>query len=391
VSDEMRDVIIIGAGPAGTCAAHDLAAAGFDVVVYERRSEIGSPKRCGEGLEKKAEKLVGKIPSRCVAQKIKGGRVYPPNGKYLEAIVEGGGYVLERKVFDKWLATRAAKEGAYIRADTTITNLIVENGAVKGVKGEFLGDNFEERAKMVVASVGAESPLPRQAGIDTQCNIHLIDTCLQYEMAGVKSNPNFIHLYLGNKLAPRGYCWIFPKGNGTANVGVGVVPGSELPKYYLDKFIRNSDELEGASIIEVNAGGVPVGGLLKDMVSNAFLVCGEAAHHVNPIHGGGIKEAIISGQIAAEVIAPCLKNGDVSKKALSRFNTLWWERRGNHLAKVEKVREIMEKLSDEDMDRIASSVKPADVIEFTRGGKLPLLAKILMQNPALVTLARHLL
>jgi len=386
------DVIIIGAGPAGTCAARKLAEEGYSVAVYEKRNEIGAPKRCGEGLDKGVEKLIGKIPPRCIAQKIKGARVYAPNGKYLEAVVEYGGYVLERKVFDKWLAAQAANAGAHIQSGTNIKKLIVENGYVKGVKGEFIGQEFEARASIVIFAGGSDSPLPRQAGLNTTCNPKLIDTCLQYEMAGVKSNPNFIHIYMGNKIAPRGYLWIFPKGNKTANVGAGVVPGSaQTPKYYLDNFVKESKELSGASIIEVNAGGVPVGGLLKDMAGNGIIVCGEAAHHVNPIHGGGIKEAIISGQIAADITIKALKKKDYSKKVLSEFNGAWWKERGEHLLKVEKIREIMENLSDDDFNMLADAFKPEDIIEFTRGAKLQIFAKALMKNPKLVTLARHLI
>jgi len=390
--DEMYDVIIIGAGPAGTCCARKLAEAGYAAIAYEKRNEIGAPKRCGEGLEKKAEKLVGKIPARCYAQKVKGARIYAPNGKYLEAVMEGGGYVLERKVFDKWLAAQAANAGAHVQSGTNVSKLILENGYVTGVKGtNFNGEAFESKAKIVVFAGGSDSSLPKQAGLNTTCNPNLIDTCVQYEMAGVKSNPNFIHIYMGNKLAPRGYVWIFPKGNKTANVGVGVVPGKERPMVYLNDFINKSDELREASIIEVNAGGVPVGGLLKDMASNGFIVCGEAAHHVNPIHGGGIKEAIISGQIAAETAIKALKAKDYSKRILSEFNTKWWEVRGNHLSKVEKIREIMENLSDDDFNMLADTFKPEDIVEFTRGVKLQVFAKALMKNPKLVTLARHLI
>ncbi|MEM2974705.1 MAG: NAD(P)/FAD-dependent oxidoreductase [Candidatus Micrarchaeia archaeon] len=387
----MYDAIIIGAGPAGTCCARKLAEEGYSVVVYEKRNEIGAPKRCGEGLEKKAEKLIGKIPGKCIAQRIKGARIYAPNGKYLEVVMEGGGFVLERKSFDKWLAVRAVDAGAYVQAGTNINELIIEDGYVRGVKGKFIDNEFEERASIVIFAGGSDSSLPKQANLNTTCNPKLIDTCLQYEMANVKSNPNFIHIYMGNKIAPRGYCWIFPKGNRTANVGVGVVPSVESPKYYLDKFVRENEDLSKASIIEVNAGGVPVGGLLKDMVTNGMIVCGEAAHHVNPIHGGGIKEAIISGQIAADVAATALKKKDCSKKALSEFNSKWWELRGNHLSNVEKVREVMENLNDSDFNMLAESFRPRDIIEFTRGAKLKIFARALMKNPKLVTLVRHLI
>jgi digeranylgeranylglycerophospholipid reductase len=384
------DVLIVGAGPAGTACGKRLAENGFSVKIYDRRAEIGNPKRCGEGLSESTQDLIGKIPERCIAQKIKGARVYAPNGKYLEAVMEEGGFVLERKVFDKWLAEEAIKSGAKVQANTFISSLIKDNGYFTGVKGEFLGEDFEERAKMIVCATGAESPLRKQAlGIFSKPNI--IDSCLQYEMSGIDTDSDFIHIYVGNQMAPRGYCWVFPKGKERANVGVGVVPGEKPAKFYLEKFINEHPEIKKGSIIEVNAGCVPVGDFLKNMVTNGFLVCGEAAHHVNPIHGGGIKEAIISGRLAADVIIDCLKKNDVSEKALSRFNENWWEERGNLMKKVEKLREVVEKLSDDDLNGLADALKPEDLIEFSRGSKLSVLAKVLMRKPKLMALARHLI
>ncbi|MEM5778218.1 MAG: NAD(P)/FAD-dependent oxidoreductase [Candidatus Aenigmatarchaeota archaeon] len=384
------DVIVIGAGPAGSSCAKKLAENGFSVKVFDRRQSIGEPKRCGEGLDEKAQELIGKIPEKCIAQRIKGARIYAPNGKYLEAVLEYGGFVLERKIFDKWLAEEAIKAGAEIQTNTLITSLIKNNEYFVGVKGEFLGEEFEEKAKVIVCATGAESQLRKQAlGVFSQIN--LIDSCLQYEMSGIDIDPDFIHIYLGNEIGPRGYCWIFSKGKNKANVGVGIIPGKENARYYLEKFINAHPEIKKGSIIEVNGGCVPVGGLLKDMVANGFLICGEAAHHVNPIHGGGIKEAIISGQLAADVITECLKKGDVSKKALSKFNDLWWEKRGKHLVNVEKLREVVEKLSDKDLNDLADILKPEDIIEFSRGSKLSVLAKALMKKPSLIKLAKHLL
>jgi digeranylgeranylglycerophospholipid reductase len=161
---------------------------------------------------------------------------------------------------------------------------------------------------------------------------------------------------------------------------------------YQEKFVTSHPEwFSRASTMEVKAGAVPVGGLLKDMTANGFVVCGEAAHHVNPIHGGGIKEAVVSGQIAADVVAKAIKSGDVSKQALTEFNEKWWAERGEHLAKVEKLREVIEKLSDDDFNDLVDAITPEDMIELSRGARLSVLAKALMRKPRLITLARHLL
>jgi digeranylgeranylglycerophospholipid reductase len=384
------DVIIIGAGPAGTCCAKKLAQSGFSVKVYDKRQEIGAPKRCGEGISEATGEILGKIPERCIAQRIKGARVYAPNGEYLDAVLEKGGYVLERKVFDKWLAEEAVHAGADVQADTLITSLVKDNGFFKGVKGEFIGDEFETRAKMVVCATGAESPIRNQAlGIFSRPN--LIDTGFQYEMSGIDMDSDFIHIYLGNDIAPRGYAWVFPKGKDRANVGLGIVPGEKTPRFFLNKFIEMHPEIHKGSILEVNAGCIPVGGMVENMVANGFLVCGEAAHHVNPIHGGGIKEAIVSGQMAADVIKVCLNNNNVSAETLSIYNRMWWDERGGFLRNVEKLREVMEKLTDEDLNELQSALMPEDIIDFARGSKLSTLAKILMRKPKLMTLAKHLL
>ncbi len=386
----MNDVIIIGAGPAGTSCAKKLAENGFSVKVFDRRQEIGSPKRCAEGVNVNVQDTIGKIPDRCIAQNIKGARIYAPNGRYLQILLNYGGFVLERKIFDKWLAEEAVKAGAEIQANTFISGLIKDNGYFSGVKGEFLGDEFEEKARIIVCATGAESSIRKQA-LNIFSKPNLIDTCLQYEMSGIDIDSDFIHVYLNNEVSPRGYSWIFPKGKDKANVGLGIVPGEKTPKFCLEKFINMHPELKKGSIIEVNGGCVPVGGLLENVVANGFLVCGEAAHHVNPVHGGGIKEAIVSGQMAADVITECLKKGDVSETALSKFNRIWWEEKGNYLKKVERLREVLEKLSDEDLNDLVDALKPEDIIDFTRGAKLSVLAKALMRKPRLITLAKHLL
>ena len=387
----MIDAIIIGAGPAGTACAKKLAEDGFSVKVFDKRSEIGSPKRCGEGISEASQNFVGEIPERCIARRIKGARIYSPDGRYLDAILDQGGFVLERKVFDKWMAEEAIKSGAVVRANTFVSDVLKDsNNYIIGVKGQFTGNDFEEKARIVICAAGAESPI-RNKILGVYSKLNLIDSCVQYEMANVDVVSDLIHIYLTSEFAPRGYVWVFPKGENRANVGLGIVPQDKKPGEFMQAFLENHPELNKGSILEVNAGCVPVGGLVKDMVTNGFVLCGEAANHVNPIHGGGIKEAVISGQMAADVISDCLKKNDVSKRALSKYNDLWWEERGNHLKRVEKLRETMEKLSDQDLNDLVDALKPEDIIDFARGAKLSVLAKVLMRKPRLMGIARHLI
>lgn len=375
----MKDVIVVGAGPAGTSIAKNLADEGLDVLVLEKREEIGAPKRCGEGLSSNsAKKLNLDIPKRCIAQKINGAIVYAPNGEKLtvEFGKDTSGLVLERKLFDKWLAEEAARAGSDILTKSPATGLLQNN---KGVKANIMMEGEQKlESKMVVAADGFESKIMRMAGIKTNKSPDLVDSGYQYEMSNLDlEDENKIVLYFGNKLAPRGYTWIFPKGKDRANVGIGIsaTHKKKTAKAYLDSFIEKY-KING-SILEVNAGAIPVGGLMKNMVSDNLLGIGDAVNQVNAIHGGGIGESIKASRIASKVIKKGIEQNDTSKKTLKEYNKIWWEKRGNQLRKVEKVREIFERLDDTHLNNFKKALSAEDLVDLAHGKKLSKVAKIL--------------
>lgn len=393
---DQYDVVIVGAGPGGSAVAKKCAEQGLSVALLEKRAEIGSPKRCAEGLSSDSAKRLGqKIPSYCIMQTIDGALVYAPNGK--RVVIDYGeikGYVLERKQYDKWLAEEAVRAGAHVQSKTEVTEILKKNGFVSGIRAQFEDEIYEIGSKVVVAADGIESRISRMAGLNTVSKPINVDSGFQFEMAGIEiEDVHKLILYFGNTIAPRGYIWVFPKGEDKANVGIGIGGyAHEKTAYrYLLDFVRNRPELRKGSITEVNSGGIPVGGFLENMVMDGFVVVGDAAHQVNPIHGGGLKEAAIAGSIAGNVISESIRNNDVSQNSLSEYNRLWWADRGKDLRNVEKLREVVEKLSDEDFNSLALSLKGDDLVDFTRGGGLSNLAKLLMKNPKLITLAKHLL
>jgi len=379
------DVVVVGAGPAGTSVAKECAKSGLSVVVFEKRQEIGAPKRCAEGLSSNSiQKLNLKIPRNCIRQVIEGAYVYAPNRKRIEIIFpESKGVILERKLFDKWLAEEAARSGAKIFTKANVYDLVFDGEFVSGVNVRLHENDFEVKAKVVVAADGVESLIARKAGIIDSKKPKLVDSAYQYEMVNVKlENPKVIQLFLGNSVAPRGYVWIFPKGNDIANVGIGISGeyDTKTAKEFLDEFISAHNEIfKDASYIENNAGCVPVGGLPDNMVGNGVLGVGDAVNQVNPIHGGGIAESIFAARIASNVIVKCIKNRDVSKKALDEYNKLWWKERGERLRKIERIRETFEKMTDEQMNDLADVLSGEDLTDFVRGKGLTKFAKILVK------------
>ncbi|MFH0948943.1 MAG: NAD(P)/FAD-dependent oxidoreductase [Candidatus Aenigmatarchaeota archaeon] len=376
------DVVVVGAGPAGSSTARRCAELGLDVLLLEKRDEIGAPKRCGEGLSMNNEAKLGiKIPKNCISSSIDGAIVYAPNGRAVTVVSEQTkGYVLERKSFDKWLASEAAMAGAKIVSKADVTDVMKEDKKICGVIASYFGIEYKIKSKVVVAADGVESMIMRKAGLRTNKKLNLVDSGFQYEMAGLKlKNPRMIELYFGASIAPRGYVWIFPKSNETANVGVGISGGSKTAKEYLDAFIESKPWLMSASILEVNAGCIPVGGLMENMVGDGILGVGDAVNQVNQIHGGGIAESIFAGRIAGDVIKSAIEKNDVSTKGLEPYNTIWWKERGSRLENVEKVRQTFEKMDDNNLNDLADVLSGEDLAELARGRSLPKLAKIMIK------------
>jgi digeranylgeranylglycerophospholipid reductase len=392
---ESYDILVIGAGPAGSSVAMTAAKSGLSVLMVEKRAEIGSPKRCGEGLSKSALERMGlEKDDSWVCRTVLGASAYAPNGKKITADYKGPeGWVIERKVFDKWLAKKAAGAGAKVLAKTDAVSLVRKAGKISGAVLESSGRRREVQAKIIIAADGVESKIAREAGIDTTLRLVDVTSGVQFEMAGVEIDPDRIELYFGNVVAPAGYAWIFPKGKNEANVGIGVRKpwAKKTALEYLNSFVESKPGLKKGSIIEVNGGGVPVGALMQDMVTDNFMIVGDAAHQVNPIHGGGIGESFVAGRIAAQVAIQAIKKGDTSKKSLSEYNRLWWKERGEKLQRLVKLREVTESLSDEELDWLAEYLQGEDLIELARSSGFRKLAFLLMKKPRLIKLAKKLL
>lgn len=387
------DVIVIGAGPGGSSAAKVCAESGLKVLVVEKRAEIGSPKRCAEGISRSAVERMGlKLEPGLISQTIMGARVFAPNGKSIDIKYKGPeGWVIERKVFDKHLASEASRMGAKIISKTEATSFERAGGKVR-VRFKQQEKKHEAFCKILIAADGVESKVAREMGLDTTNKLIDICSCAQFEMSNVKIEPDMIDFFFDQERFPGGYGWIFPKGKDRANVGIGVrKPWSKKTAYeYLLDFVDFHPGLKGGSVIEVNAGGVPVGGLLENMVMDNLLVVGDAAHQVNPIHGGGIAESYIGGKMAGRVAVEAIKAGDLSQKFLSRYNKLWWETRGKKMKKILKLRIALEAMKNEDLNWLSNYLGGEDMVDFSRGGGLANLAKLLMKKPRLIGLARKL-
>ncbi len=398
---ELRfDAVVVGAGPAGSVAAWELAKRGVKVLVLEKRQEIGAPKRCAEGLNAIGLAQIGLKPDRrWVAQEVSGCVLYAPSGKKLVIGQELGmkGYILERKVFEKCLAAEAIKAGAKYLVKTTVTAVTKDGlGAVTGVKADSMGEELTVEAKLVIAADGVDSMTAKRAGIDTVNRLGDYHSGFQYEMAGVKADETKLHLFFGRKVAPKGYAWIFPKGNTMANVGIGILAqesaeGSRA-KDLLDRFIAGNPEFfSGASPIEANGGGIPVSIASKSFVADGIMVVGDAAQQVNPIHGGGISLAMGAAKLAASVAADALAAGDASAERLREYETRWHEGDGSRMRRLFKLRSFVEKLDDGELEKLAGILDGEGILELMSSTNMGLLKALARKAPTLLPLAKKFL
>lgn len=385
------DIIIVGAGPGGLIAARDAAKKGLHVLVIERRQEIGTPVRCGEGLSESWMKKAGfePHPSFCPTE-LHGTIVYSPEGRKFEMKSSVKGYVIERKVMEKRLAADAIRAGAKILVKTEVVDVIKEEDYVKGVKTVGVNGEQEFRGKLIIAADGVESKTAKYAGIKAFIPSSEVDSGFGYEMAGLKFEPkDMIHIWIGNEIAPRGYVWLFPKADDLANVGVGILGFHEkTAKYYLDKFIEGHPEIfKDASVIEMKGGCIPVGKPMEKPYANGLMIIGDAAHQVNPIHGGGMGLAMEAARIAVEVADEAIKANDVSAEFLKKYVDKWFEVRGNQLLQVLKVRKFMEQLTDDDFEKLGDIMTPDMLVDLSEGKKLKAFLKVFIKSPRIAMLA----
>ncbi len=333
------------------------------------------------------------IPDSLKTRAINGATIYTPNGNSVNVDFNGpAGWVIERKMLDKYLAKLAAKAGAKIIVKTNVYDVKKGDNCMI-VKMKHRGETFEIKAKVLVACDGVESRIARMVGINTTLKLEDICSCAQFEMTGIEIDSRMLELYIGNEIAPGGYIWIFPKGPDSANVGIGIRKpfAKKSALTYLEKFIKTNEKLKNGSIIEANAGGVPVGGFLETMVDDNFIIAGDAARQVNPIHGGGISEGFVSGMLVAKIIAKAKEKNDFSKKVLSEYDKKWNDGRGKKLKKVLKLRHLEERLTDQEMNWLSEYIKGEEIINLAKASGFKKLAFLLMKKPRLIGIARKLM
>ncbi len=379
---EFYDVVVIGAGPAGSVAARFAAENGASVLMLERDREPGIPVRCAEGVSHNGIAPFIEIDKRWIAAEIDVAKLNSPDGNYAEMHNNGKGYVLERRIFDTALCELACRHGADLLTKADAVDLIWDEGKISGVKYRYLDQLKEVKCNIVIGADGVESRVGRWAGINTAVKLSDIEPCVQYTVAGLNIRADMLEMYFGEEVSPGGYLWVFPKSAGTANIGIGIAGHRTAeggPKYYLDKFMEK--HFPEAKITYTMFGGVTVSDTLKEIVKDNIMLVGDAARQVNPLTGGGIVQGMIAGSLAGKVAADAVKAGRYDKKFLKKYRKDWDKKLGRNQTMMYNIKQRFMKMNDERFNNIVAFCKRIPADKFTLG---ELFKEAIKDDPKLV-------
>jgi digeranylgeranylglycerophospholipid reductase len=249
------------------------------------------------------------------------------------------GYVVDRRRFDRHLMTLAIRAGAEAWLKTEGLGYTCDDDGLATVHLRRYGEEVAVRCRCVVGADGLMSQVGKWAGLRTHIRIGELAACLQYVCEGVESK-GLLEIITGHEWAPGGYAWVFPKGHGYTEIGLGVTPNHTRlsAKQHLQHFMEHSflsDRFAKAKILEVQGGGVPLAAPLTTQFADRMILVGDAARHVNPITGGGIHTALSGGLIAAEVLAKAVKEDRIfSPEVTETYQEAWLEKLGEKMWKL---------------------------------------------------------
>ena len=298
------DVLVVGAGPAGSGAARASALAGAKTLMIDKKKEIGTPVQCGEviGLDL-VERSGTRIPANAIVAKhaftrfVLGREVVIDNSEaYWHAVT------VERKIFDKHLAFRAASAGASVQADTRLLSVKMDGDAVRSCLLSHHGDEVELSPKAVVAADGVHSTLAKELKAEFFSPMD-VARGVEFELVAKRDIPQCMQIFIEQEIG-LGYGWIIPKGKRRANVGLGLVGVNASRRSFLEDWITGhpvvSRYFDVDKVLEVKMGDAPVPGFLGGPVRGNVLFCGDAAGQTLAFVGEGIMPSYICGGLAGK-------------------------------------------------------------------------------------------
>ncbi len=386
--DNEYDVIVAGAGVAGTLAAAAAAKGGANVLLIDKNSVEEPGKKtnwgwtCGDAVAKSHLDFINKKIGVSFSEpeldhKVDGVYAISPDLKK-KFLFEGEGYSLDRPKFARKLLAIAQKAGAKYVSDHFVDGPILEDNKVVGVYGRNTENNaYQVRAKIVIDALGISSmlrrKLPENPYVDREISHDDIETTGRYIADFEVGNDDLAYydpknalIHLNQEMSPGGYCWIFPRARNKINIGLGVekksldIRNKKMSKTdtlhsLIDKYIEWNPAVKNMKIYDEDKNGkgywsVPVRRQLDSLVYYGYMGAGDSMAMPNPISAGGIGPAMVGGLLAGEVAAKAVQEKDISLGSLWRYNTEYNREYGNKTAGLEVFRVYLQSLNNDQIN-----------------------------------------
>jgi len=344
--DLTYDVIIVGAGPAGSTAAEVLARASLRVALLEEHAQVGLPDHCS-GLVSPRTLEAARISEEMVGKAwFSRARVWGPGETVLWLESESVQAVaIDRPRFDQILAERAVEAGATLLLGTRARGFERVDGHVR-VKAERDGRQIYLRAPLLIGADGVVSRVARWAGLRLpQEVIPAVKGEICFQSGGTET----IEVFVGRDVAPGWFGWLIPVGEGWARIGIGAVGSA---RSFFQPFLDRLRARFGPfSVREVRGAAIPLGPARRFVADRVMLV-GAAARQTKPTTGGGVYLGVRAAQMAAQVALWALERGDCSRRALQGYERQWQRLEGHEVLVGHWLRRVFRRLSDRELGRI---------------------------------------
>ncbi|MFW9953754.1 MAG: geranylgeranyl reductase family protein [Candidatus Thorarchaeota archaeon] len=390
-----HDAIIIGAGPSGLIAAHRIAKQGYDVLVLEEHESVGKPDHCAGLLSSTGlERLGLRLPHEVVQNNVTGARIYSPSGYALR--IERGkreAYVVNRRLFDSWLARRAIDSGAKLDVKSKFINV---SRTDEGVYNFRTSDRPSEvrSTKAIINAEGSRCQISDQVGLPRVPRSSKLPA-YQYEVSNVDLEEDLVEMFYGRNISSGFFAWIIPLGDRRARVGLA---SKDRSKQRLANIMKHhpivKKRLDRANIDRGFGGVVLVGMPIRKTVNNGFLIVGDAAGIVKATTGGGVIFGGISANAAGHVISSALID-DNTPIQLGSYENKWRSYLMKELRLMYLAQKAITMISDRGLDILIKEAEERSLVDIIRKeGDMDMQSSVIsaiLTNPRMVTLGIRIL
>ncbi|MBD3316450.1 MAG: geranylgeranyl reductase family protein [Chitinivibrionales bacterium] len=387
---EAYDIVVIGAGPAGLCAARHLLSRSSrpSVLLLDKTEPWREPVACAEGVGRLSLLETIHPEDSWIRLVVDTAVFHSPDGTVVTYHDANKGYIINRALMHRDLALWCEEHGAVNRFGNGVTEVSLPDRA--GRRRVTLEDGSSVRSGLVIDASGPLSRLGGTEGIDWKADD--LEPALFAHVEGVDLKTSAVHIYVGKETAPGGYAWAFPRDEKSFNVGIVIgsaYKGKVNIRRLLDKFLANT--FGALKVRGMYAGSIPCTSANKRTTAIPGLIrAGDAAGTVNPVSRAGIAEAMLSGVAAGRSALAMLGTATDRERAriCARHEKDWAQRRGKRHRKLAKVKGALVRVPDADYNRAAHALSGISQDELTMSR---IFTAALGRFPRLAWAMRHLM